>query len=139
LTVSPPRDRTRLAMGLYLAVGTLASALYTRNLLGLSLTLNSNAAATPARYLVLPGALLVYMICLIVQRLPLRDPRVQAACLLLVFAFGIRNNFHQQPYPDFPWKAAVPKIAAWRAARREGRPKPLEIPIAPVPWFIYLP
>jgi hypothetical protein len=139
LTVSPPHDRIRLAAALYLAVGTLASALYTRNLLGLSLTLNSNAAATPARYLFLPGALLVYMICLIVQRIPLRDPRLQAACLVLIFAWGIRSNFHQPPYPDFPWKAAVPKITAWRAARAEGRSMPVEIAIAPAPWFIYLP
>jgi hypothetical protein len=139
LTVSPPRQRGRLAIGLYLAIGTLASALYTRNLLFLSLTLNSNAADTPARYTVLAGALLVYMICLLIQRSPLRDPRLQAACLVFVFAFGIRYNFRPQPYPDFHWKAAATKIVEWRAARAEGKPKPLEIRIAPPPWFIDLP
>jgi hypothetical protein len=139
LTVSPPHDRARLAFGLYLVLGTLASVLYTRNLIGLSLSLNGNGPATPARYAVLASALLVYMTCLLIQRLPLRDPRLQAACLVLVFALGIRYNFHQQPYADFHWKAAVPKIVAWRAARTEGRPNPLAIPIVPVPWAIYLP
>lgn len=138
LTSSPPRVRLRLAIGLYLAVGTLASALYTRNLLGLALTLNSNAPAMPARYLVLPSALLVYMACLVVERLRLRD-LVQAVCLLLIFAFGIHANFHQPPYPDFPWKAMAPKIAAWRAARAQGNAKPLGVPIAPPPWTIDLP
>lgn len=139
LTASLPHQRSRLVIGLYLAVGTLASALYTRNLLGLSLTLNSNAAETPSRYVFLSGSLLVYMACLILQRLPLRDPRLQATCLVLLFALGIHDNFRQPPYANFPWKAALPQIAAWRAARAEGRPKPLAIPIAPVPWSIYLP
>jgi hypothetical protein len=139
LTVLPLHQKTRLAIGLYLAVGTLASALYTRNLLGLSLTLNGNAPLTPARYVVLAGALLVYMTCLILQELPLRDPRLQAACLVLVFGLGIRYNFHQQSYPDFSWKASASKIVAWRAARTEGTPNPLLIPIVPVPWSIYLP
>jgi hypothetical protein len=141
LSVSPPHRRTRLAIGLYVAVGTLASALYTRNLLWLCLTLNSNAAATPARYLVLPGALLVYMACLILQRLPVRDPRLQAACLVLVFSLGIRHNFHQQPYPDLGWNESIPKIAAWRAARAQGKSAPLKVPIAPKSdlWLIDLP
>jgi len=139
LTASPPHERARLAAGLYLAVGTLAVALYTRNLVGLSLTLNSNAAATPPRYAVLAGAVLVYIACLVLQRLPLRDPRLQAACLVLLFVMGIRRNFSQPPYPDFPWKAAVPKIAAWRAARAEGKAKPVAVPIAPPSWIIYLP
>ncbi len=139
LTTSPPHERARLAIGLYLAVGTLASALYTRNLIGLSTTLNSPAAAMPPRYMVLASALLVYMLLLLIQRLPLRDSRLQAACLVLLFAVGIRHNFSQPPYAKFPWKAAVPQIAEWRAARAEGRPKPLAIPIAPVPWAIYLP
>jgi hypothetical protein len=139
LTVSPLNQRVRLLVGLYLALGTLASALYTRNLIGLSLTLTGNAPATPPRYVVLAGALLVYMTCLILQRLPLRDARLQAACLVLIFATGIHSNFHQQPYPDFSWKAAAPKIVAWRAARTQGKPDPLEIPIVPAPWFIDLP
>jgi len=139
LTVSPPHERLRLAIGLYLAVGTLASSLYTRNLIGLSLTLNGNAPATPARYVVLAGALLVYMTCLLIQRLPLRDPRLQAACLMLVFGLGIRYNFHQQPYPNFSWGAAAPKIVAWRAVHAAGKPDPLTIPIVPGPWAIYLP
>jgi hypothetical protein len=139
LTVSPPHQRVRILVGLYLALGTLASALYTRNLLGLSLSLTGNAPLTPPRYMVLAGALLVYMTCLILQRLPLRDPRLQAACLVLVFGLGIRNNFHQQPYPDFSWKTSAAKIVAWRAARAEGKPSPLAIPIAPAPWSILLP
>ena len=139
VTVSPPPERIRLAIGLYLAIGTLASALYTRDLIGLSFTLTGWAPKTPARYAVLAGALLVYMACLLIQKLPLRDPRLQAACLVLVFALGIRFNFHQQPYADFHWGAAVPKIIAWRAAHAEGRPDPLVIPIVPAPWAIYLP
>ena len=103
------------------------------------MTLNSNAAATPPRYVFLSGALLIYMACLILQRLPLRDPRLQAACLVLLFAVGIHGNFRQPPYPDLPWNAALPKIAAWRAARAEGKPKPLAVPIAPPPWIIDLP
>jgi hypothetical protein len=139
LTVSPPHQRARLVVGLYVAIATLASALYTRNLIGLSLTLNGNAPLTPARYVVLAGALLVYMACLLIQRLPLRDPRLQAACLVMVFGLGIHDNFHQQPYPDFSWKAAAPKITAWRALHAEGKPDPLAIPIVPAPWAIYLP
>jgi hypothetical protein len=139
LTVSPPHQRIRLAIGLYLAVGTLASALFTRNLLWLSWNLNSNAAATPARYVFLAGALLVYMVCLLIQRLPLRDPRLQAVCLVLLFGWGIRHNFYQQPYPDFAWKTAAPKLVAWQAARAEGKPQKLDIPIMPAPWFISLP
>ena len=139
LTTSAPNERARLAIGLYLAVGTLASALYTRDLLGFSLILNGNAPALPPRYLVLAGALLVYMACLVIQRLPLADPRLQAICLLLVFAVGIHANFSQPPYQNFPWKAAVPQIVNWRAARAEGRPKPMAVPIAPAPWAIYLP
>jgi len=139
LTISRPHERARLTIGLYLVVGTMASALYTRNLLGLSLTLNSNAAATPARYMFLAGALLVYMACLILQRLPLRNPYLQAACLVLLFSGGIYGNFRQPPYLDFPWKASLPKIAAWRTARVAGKPKPLTVPIAPPPWIIDLP
>jgi hypothetical protein len=139
LTTSAPNERARLAIGLYLAVGTLASALYTRNLLAFSLTLNGNAPLLPPRYLVLAGALLVYMACLVIQRLPLPDPRLQAMCLVLVFAVGILANFSQPPYQRFPWKAAVPQIVNWRAARAEGRPKPMAVPIAPSPWAIYLP
>ena len=139
LTVSPPRQRLRLVIGLYVAIVTLASALYTRNLIGLSLTLNGNAPLTPGRYVVLAGALLVYMTCLLIQRLPLRDPRLQAACLVLIFGLGIHHNFHQQPYPDFSWKASAPKIAAWRAVHAEGKLDPLAIPIVPAPWAIYLP
>jgi len=139
LTTSAPNERARLAIGLYIAVGTLASALYTRNLLAFSLTLNGNAPLLPPRYLVLAGALLVYMACLVIQRLPLPDPRLQAMCLVLVFAVGILANFSQPPYQRFPWKAAVPQIVNWRAARAEGRPKPMAVPIAPSPWAIYLP
>lgn len=139
LTVSPPHDRARLTFGLYVSLAPLASALYTRNLIGLSLSLNGNGPATPARYMVLASALLVYMTCLLIQKLPLRDRRLQAACLVLVFALGIRFNFHQKPYADFNWKAAVPKIVAWRAAHTKGRPDPLAIPIVPAPWAIYLP
>jgi hypothetical protein len=139
LTVSPPHDRARLVFGLYLCLTTLASVLYTRNLIGLSLSLTGNAPFIPARYMVLDGALLVYMVCLLIQRLPLRDPRLQAACLVLVFALGIRQNFHQQPYTDFHWKAAVPKIVEWRAAHAAGKPDPLVIPIVPAPWDISLP
>jgi hypothetical protein len=139
LTTSAPTERARLAIGLYLAVGTLASALYTRNLLVFSLTLNGNAPLLPPRYLVLAGALLVYMACLVIQRLPLPDPRLQAMCLVLVFAVGIHANFSQPPYQDFPWKATVPQIVNWRAARAEGKPKPLNVPIAPQLWTIDLP
>lgn len=139
LTVSPPPQRVRLAVGLYLAVGTLASALFTRNLLWLSSSLNSNAAATPARYVFLAGVLLVYMACLVIHRLPLRDPRLPAICLVLIFSLGIRHNFHQQPYPDFAWRAAVPRMIAWRAAGANGKPRKLDIAIVPAPWFISLP
>jgi hypothetical protein len=139
LTVSSPRDRARLVFGLYLCLATLASVLYTRNLIGLSLSLTGNAPFIPARYMVLDGALLLYMVCLLIQRLPLRDPRFQAACLVLVFALGIRSNFHQQPYPDFHWKAAVPQLVEWRAAHAQGKPDPLVIPIDPSPWAISLP
>ena len=90
LTVLPLNQKLRLVIGLYLAIGPLASALYVRNLIGLSLSLNGNGPATPARYMVLAGAMLVYMVCLVIQRLPLRDPRLQAACLLLVFSLAIR-------------------------------------------------
>ncbi len=139
LTTSPPRQRIRLLIGLYIALATLGSALYTRNLVGLAVTLNSDAGAMPARYLVLPGALLVYIACLILQRLPLRDPRLQAIALVLIFAAGTHANFRQPPYPNFPWKAAVPRVLAWRAARAAGRPKPVGIPIAPPPWTMDLP
>ena len=87
----------------------------------------------------LAGALLVYMACLILQRLPLRNPYLQAACLVLLFSGGIYGNFRQPPYPDFPWKASLPKIAAWHTARVAGKQKPLTVPIAPPPWIIDLP
>jgi hypothetical protein len=138
-TVSIWRDRLRLAVGFYIALGTLASALYTRDLLGLALALNSPAAKVPARYLVVPGALVVYIVCLILQRLPLRDARLQAACLVLVFAFGIRGNFRLPPYPDYPWTQVMPKVVEWRAARDAGTPKRIDVPIAPPRWFIVLP
>jgi hypothetical protein len=139
LTVSPPYEGMRLALALYLALGTLASAIYTRNLIGISPSLNSNAYAMPARYMVLANVLLVYMICLVLRRLPFGDTRLQVACLVLVFAAGIHGNFRQQPYPDFAWNTAASKIVAWRAARAAGKPHPLAIPIAPAPWIIDLP
>jgi hypothetical protein len=139
LTVSTLQDRKRLIFGLYVCLATLASVLYTRNLIGLSLSLTGNGPATPARYMFLDGALLVYMVCLLIQKLPLRDPRLQAACLVLVFALGIRFNFHQQPYADFHWKAEAPMIVEWRAAHAAGKPDPLVIPIVPAPWAISLP
>ncbi|HEX3745593.1 MAG TPA: hypothetical protein VHW09_16740 [Bryobacteraceae bacterium] len=139
LTVSSGRDRMRIAVGLYVVVGTLASVLYTRNLLGYSLTLNGNAPFLPARYMVLAGGVLAYIVCLLLQKLPLRDPRLQAACFMFVFAVGIHSNFHQPPYADFSWKTAVPKIAAWEAVHAAGKPDPMVIPIVPAPWSISLP
>lgn len=139
LTTSPPGVRLTLAIGLYLAIGPLASALYTRNLLWLSWNLTATAADTPARYMVLSGAVLIYLVILLVLRSPLRDPRLQAACLLLLFARGISHNFYEPPYGNFPWRAVYPKVAEWRAARAEGRQKPMGIPIAPAPWTIELP
>ena len=139
LTVSPWRDRLRIGVGLYIVFGTLASVLYTRNLVGYSLSLNGNAPFLPARYMVLAGGVLVYMVCLILQRLPLGDQRLQAVCLLLIFSAGIHSNFHQQPYADFSWKTAVPKIDGWRTVHAAGKPDPMAIPIVPTPWSIYLP
>ena len=89
--------------------------------------------------MVLCGAVLLYLACLVLQRLPLRDPRLQAACLLLIFSVGIHSNFHQQPYADFSWKRAVPKIVEWRTLHAAGKPDPMTIPIVPAPWSIYLP
>ena len=138
LTSSSRQQRARLAIALYAAISPLALALYGRNLVGLALTLNSNAAQTPARYVVLAGAVLVYMACLIIERLRL-PPRFQAACLILVFTIGIIGNFSQPPYPDRHWKDAYPRISAWRSARAAGRVQRLVIPIEPLPWNMVFP
>lgn len=139
LTTATLQDRLRIAVGVYLTLATLASVLYTRNLLGFSEMLTCNAPILPPRYFVVAGALLVYLVCLLLQRLPLRDPRLQALCLLLVFTSGIYQNFRQPPYGNFPWSAVVPQVKEWRTAREQGKPLPMSVPIAPAPWSIYLP
>ena len=140
LTISSWRQKLCIVVGFYLAVGTLASALYTRNLIGLSFTLTGNAPFTPARYMVLSGAVLVFMACVILEHSPLRDPRLQAVCLILIFSIGIRFNFRQPPYADIPWSKTAPKIVAWRAAHAAGKSDPLKLPIVPgEPFWINLP
>jgi hypothetical protein len=139
LTIAAPKERLRLAIALYVALSTVASVLYTRNLLPFSQILNGNAPLLPARYFVLSGAALVYMVCLLIERLPLRDARLQPVCLLLIFAAGIAGNFSQAASVNFPWSAAAPQVEAWRAARAQGHPKAVAVPIAPPPWSIYLP
>ena len=140
LTVRRSHQRARLAVGLYLALGRLASALYTRNLIGLSLSLNGNAPFTPARYVVLAGALLVYMACLAPSDVAAARSTPPGGVPGVGFWLRASTTTSiSSPTADFSWKAAAAKIIAWRAVHAEGKPDPLAIPVAPAPWAIDLP
>lgn len=140
LTTAAPKERLRLVIAIYIALSTIASVLYTRNLIPFSEILTGHAPLLPPRYFVLAGALLLYIACLLIERLPLRDPRLQAGCLIVLFASGIYHNFSQPPYdPQFVWKNIVPRVEQWRMARAQGQSTPSAVLVAPAPWTIYLP
>jgi hypothetical protein len=71
----------------------------------------------------------------------LTDATIKAAALLVIFAGGLRGNFHVDRFPDLQWQMYAKRIDGWVQDRRSGKPTPaISVPINPQGlWQIDLP
>ncbi len=88
------------------------------------------------RYFLMSGWLLLIAVAISIEWLARRwSSAMRCSIYLFLFAFGTYKNYRIDPIPDLHWTAQAPLIERWKVDRKG----PVQIPINPTPWSVYLP
>ena len=124
--------RWHLLLCLYLAAASTVLSVGARNLPRSPITFGGE------RYFYLSACCTILLVAMTLERIPGWN-WTRAAALLILFAVGIRENFHVPPYIDFHWPIFARRIAGWDELRRaEVTLNALDVPINPPGWFFVL-
>jgi len=132
--------RQVLNVATYLCLSLIAVVMLGRNLAAAFTDPEGFRHLEGERYFFVPGLLFVFISAFGISRLlSTQRDEVKATILVLLFSYGIVQNFRLPPLVDLSWATYAPQVDDWAARRRRGEHVPrLTAPINPVPFILIL-
>jgi hypothetical protein len=138
------RQRFVVLAATYMGVASVAVVMGGRNLAEAFLVPKEIPHIQGERYFFLGCCVFIFLSALATDfaMARIRHPwlnKLPALALLLVFAFGLVQNFPTPPMVDFQWPAHSAEIEKWNELRRSGQAvAPLQVPLNPPPFRMTL-
>jgi hypothetical protein len=129
-----------LAGAVYFGAGSLAMVMAGRRYAAPFVTIEGIEHFTAERYFLIGACMFIFSMALFIDTFTYQfKPLIGAALLLLLFSFGITQNFAVPPFLNLNWKNNAQRIAEWEEARHRGeKVATLSIPINPENWSFSL-